>query len=46
MALVREREQARVDKNWVLADGLREKLLEQGICLKDGPQGTDWYLKY
>ena len=46
MALVQEREEARANKNWVLADELRKSLLEQGICLKDSPVGTDWYLKY
>lgn len=45
-ALVREREQARADKDWTKADILRKALLEQGICLKDSPTGTDWYLKY
>ncbi len=46
MALVRERESARAAKDWAKSDELRNKLLEQGICLKDGPAGTDWYLKY
>lgn len=46
MTLVQEREQARAAKNWAKADVLRNVLFEKGICLKDSPTGTDWYLKY
>jgi cysteinyl-tRNA synthetase len=44
MALVREREQARADRDWDRADALRDQLLAQGIQLKDTPEGTVWYL--
>ncbi|MBZ0224564.1 MAG: cysteine--tRNA ligase [Comamonas sp.] len=33
---------AKAAKNWAEADGIRARLLEQGIVLKDGPQGTTW----
>lgn len=46
MALVKEREEARAHRDWAKSDALRDQLLEQGICLKDGPSGTDWYLRY
>jgi cysteinyl-tRNA synthetase len=46
MTLVREREAARLARDWAKSDELRAKLLEQGICLKDSPTGTDWYLQY
>lgn len=38
-----QREQARRDKNWQEADRLRAILLEQGVMLKDRPEGTSWY---
>lgn len=38
-----QREQARRDKNWAEADRLRGLLLEQGVMLKDRPEGTSWY---
>lgn len=34
------RQQARKDKNWKLADELRDKLKERGIGLEDTPQGV------
>ncbi|MEI6806501.1 MAG: cysteine--tRNA ligase [Myxococcaceae bacterium] len=44
--LVKERENARTLKDWAKSDELRKELLGRGICLKDSPAGTDWYLKY
>jgi cysteinyl-tRNA synthetase len=38
-ALVERREQARKDKNWELADHLREKLKEMGIEIIDTREG-------
>ena len=38
-----QREQARRDKNWPEADRLRALLLEDGVMLKDRPEGTSWY---
>jgi cysteinyl-tRNA synthetase len=40
--LISEREQARTDKNWQKADEIRNRLLQDGIVLKDTPDGTHW----
>lgn len=40
--LVLERIKARETKDWAKADRIRKTLLEQGIELEDGPQGTTW----
>ncbi|OGR01392.1 MAG: cysteine--tRNA ligase [Deltaproteobacteria bacterium RIFOXYD12_FULL_55_16] len=39
------RTMAREEKNWALADEIRDQLLNQGIDLKDGPTGTTWQVK-
>lgn len=41
--LVAEREQARSQKNWAKSDELRDVLAEQGIGLRDTPNGAVWY---
>lgn len=41
-ALVEKRNQAKVDKNWELADQIRDDLKAQGIVLEDGADGTTW----
>lgn len=41
--LIAERETARGTKNWAASDRLRDKLAEQGIGLRDTPQGAIWY---
>ncbi|MBO8126827.1 MAG: cysteine--tRNA ligase [Firmicutes bacterium] len=38
------RAQARKDKNWSLADSIRDRLGQLGIEVKDGPQGSTWEL--
>lgn len=38
--LVEKRQQARRDKNWALADQIRDELKERGIILEDTPQGV------
>jgi cysteinyl-tRNA synthetase len=38
--LVKKRQQARKEKNWKLADEIRDKLKEMGITLEDTPQGV------
>ena len=38
--LVNQRQQARKDKNWKLADEIRDRLKEMGITLEDTPQGV------
>ena len=41
--LVNERQQARKNKNWALADKLRDDLKSRGIVLEDTPQGIRWH---
>jgi cysteinyl-tRNA synthetase len=41
--LVGEREQTRRQKDWPKSDTLRGKLAEQGIGLRDTPDGAIWY---
>lgn len=36
------RQQAKQDKNWALADQIRDELSEANIVLEDGPEGTRW----
>lgn len=40
--LIEERQQARKEKNWKLADEIRDKLKNMGIELMDTPQGVKW----
>ncbi len=46
MKLVKIREQARLDKDWALADKMRDDLLSQGISIKDTKDGPQWYMDY
>jgi cysteinyl-tRNA synthetase len=39
---IRERQQARKDKNYLLADKIRDELKAQGIILEDTPAGVRW----
>jgi cysteinyl-tRNA synthetase len=39
---VAERQKARRDKNWHLADRIRAELMEQGVVLEDSVKGTEW----
>lgn len=41
-ALIEKRQQARKEKNWALADRIRDELKEKGIFLEDTPQGIKW----
>lgn len=43
--LIKQRQEARDDKNWELSDRYRDQLIEQGIQLKDTPQGQIWFRK-
>src|SRR3990172_454150 len=43
--LVEQREKARREKDWQLADQLRKQLLEMGIILEDTSSGTKWKKK-
>jgi len=39
---IKERERARQEKNYALADKIREELLQQGIVLEDTKDGVRW----
>lgn len=41
-ALIEKRNQARQEKNFRMADEIRDQLLAQGIQLEDSPNGTLW----
>lgn len=43
--LIEQRNKARQDKNFELADQIRDELKEQGIILEDTPQGIRWKRK-
>ena len=40
--LIEKRQQARKDKDWELADRIRQQLKERGIIIEDTPQGVRW----
>ena len=40
--LIEQRQQARKEKNWKLADEIRDKLKAMGIELQDTPEGVKW----
>jgi cysteinyl-tRNA synthetase len=40
--MIRQRIQARADRNWAEADRIRDALDSQGIILEDGANGTTW----
>ncbi|MFU8831888.1 MAG: cysteine--tRNA ligase [Wenzhouxiangella sp.] len=41
-ALIDQRRQARSERDFATADRIRDELAEQGIEIKDGPEGTTW----
>ncbi|WP_426348272.1 cysteine--tRNA ligase [Alloiococcus sp. CFN-8] len=41
-ALIEKRQQARKERNWALADEIRDDLKARGIILEDTPQGVRW----
>jgi cysteinyl-tRNA synthetase len=41
-ALIDERHQAKLDKNYGRADEIRQELLAQGVVLEDSREGTQW----
>ena len=43
MKLIKEREEARREKDWGRADTIRDRLRKEGIILEDRPQGTTWH---
>ena len=40
--MIQQRIQARKDRNFALADEIRDKLKDLNIILEDTPQGTRW----
>ncbi|HBM75460.1 MAG TPA: cysteine--tRNA ligase, partial [Clostridiaceae bacterium] len=40
--LIEKRQEARKEKNWALADKVRDELKAKGIELQDTPQGVKW----
>jgi cysteinyl-tRNA synthetase len=40
--LIRERDQARANKDWATADRIRNELLAMGVVIEDTPTGTVW----
>lgn len=44
-ALIEKRQQARKEKNWAVADQIRDELKARGIILEDTPQGVRWFYK-
>lgn len=43
--LIEERQKARREKNWAVADKIRDDLKARGIVLEDTPQGVKWSLR-
>ena len=41
-ALIEMRAALRQEKQWALADAVRDRLAALGVVLEDGPQGTQW----
>ncbi len=41
-ALIAERQQAKLDRDYARADAIREQLLLQGVVLEDSREGTKW----
>ena len=41
-ALIIERQQAKLNKNYARADEIRQDLLQQGVVLEDSREGTKW----
>lgn len=44
-SLIEQRQKARKERNWAMADKIRDDLKARGITLEDTPQGVRWFLK-
>lgn len=44
-ALIAQRRQARQDKNWALADEIRDKLNAMKVVVEDGVEGSSWRIE-
>ncbi|GGI80748.1 cysteine--tRNA ligase [Legionella impletisoli] len=40
--LIKERNEARKERNWAKADEIRNQLLDKGVEIEDGSEGTTW----
>ena len=40
--LIAERQKAKENKDYALADKIRDDLIAKGVMLEDGPDGTKW----
>ena len=45
LSFIQQREIARKNKDWKLADQIRDQLQEKGVLIKDNPTGTEWRFK-
>jgi cysteinyl-tRNA synthetase len=45
MSIIKAREVARANKDWIKADDMRNQLLKDGIAIKDTKDGTEWYME-
>jgi cysteinyl-tRNA synthetase len=43
--LIELRREARANKNWALSDAIRDRLVDIGIILEDGKDGTAWKIR-
>ena len=43
--LINQRDSAKKNKDWILADKIRNKLFDMGIILEDTKNGTRWFYK-
>jgi cysteinyl-tRNA synthetase len=43
--IIELRQEARKEKNWAMADAIRDKLNAAGVVLEDSPQGVRWSVK-
>jgi cysteinyl-tRNA synthetase len=44
-ALIAQRKQARADKNWTLADQIRDQLNGMKVVIEDGVDGSQWRIE-
>jgi cysteinyl-tRNA synthetase len=43
--LISIRQDARKNKDFAMSDKIRDELKSSGIILKDGREGTDWFME-
>jgi cysteinyl-tRNA synthetase len=44
-SLIAQRKQARADKNWALADQIRDQLNDMKVVIEDGVDGSRWRIE-